>query len=100
RRDVAERLASVQEELAERGLGLKVWDAYRPFSIQQRFWKLVPDDRYVAQPTTWYGRPLDGSKHNRGAAVDVTLVDRKTGRELEMPSAFDDFSKRAHRDFQ
>jgi beta-N-acetylhexosaminidase/D-alanyl-D-alanine dipeptidase len=97
RRDVADRLESVQEELEELGLGLKIWDGYRPFSVQKRFWKIFPNDRYVAMPTEWYGRPLDGSKHCRGAAVDVTLIDLKTGKELEMPTQFDDFSKRAHR---
>jgi beta-N-acetylhexosaminidase/D-alanyl-D-alanine dipeptidase len=100
RRDVAKRLECVQASLEERGLGLKLWDAYRPFSIQKRFYKLVPDDRYVARPTEDGGLPVDGSKHNRGAAVDVTLVDLKTGRELEMPTLFDDFSRRAHRDYE
>lgn len=100
RKGVAEQLERVQEHLGEQGLGLKVWDAYRPFSVQKRFYKLVPDDRYVARPTEDGGLPVDGSKHNRGAAVDVTLVDLKTGRELEMPTLFDDFSRRAHRDFQ
>lgn len=99
RKGVAEKLERVQESLEEMGLGLKVWDAYRPFSVQKRFYKMVPDDRYVARPTEDGGLPVDGSKHNRGAAVDVTLIDLKTGRELEMPTRFDDFSKSAHRDF-
>ena len=97
RRDAAERLARVQARLAAEGKGLKVWDCYRPFSVQKRFWKLVPDDRYVAEPVAdRQGRPLRGSKHNRGAAVDLTLVDR-AGRPLEMPTDHDDFSERAHR---
>ena len=97
RRDAAERLARVQERLRAGGKGLKVWDCYRPFSVQKKFWKLVPDDRYVAEPVSdGAGRPLRGSKHNRGAAVDLTLVDR-AGRPLEMPTDHDDFSKRAHR---
>lgn len=91
RRSVAKRLSLAQAELASRGLGLKVWDCYRPLSIQKRLWALVPDPRYVADPKK-------GSRHNRGAAVDVTLVDAQ-GAELPMPTGFDDFSERAHRDY-
>ena len=96
RRDAAERLARVQRRLQADGFGLLVWDCYRPLGVQERFWALVPDERYVARPQRENGRPVAGSKHNRGAAVDVTLVDA-TGRPLEMPTGFDDFSERAHR---
>ncbi len=92
RLSVAQRLAEVQEDLRASSLGLKVWDCYRPLSIQEKLWALVPDPRYVADPKK-------GSRHNRGAAVDAALVDGQ-GRELEMPTAYDDFSERAHRDFQ
>lgn len=91
RRSVAARLRLVQSDLAERGLGLKVWDCYRPLSVQRKLWALVPDPRYVADPAK-------GSRHNRGAAVDVTLIDA-SGRELEMPTGYDDFSEKAHRDW-
>jgi D-alanyl-D-alanine dipeptidase len=91
RRAVAERLARVQAALELEGFGLKLWDCYRPLSVQRLMWKLVPDERYVADPAK-------GSRHNRGAAVDVTLVDKR-GAELPMPTPFDDFSERAHRDF-
>ena len=91
RRPVAERLERVQRELEEMGLGLKVFDCYRPLSVQRQMWALVPDERYVADPAK-------GSRHNRGAAVDVTLV-TAGGVELEMPTAYDDFSVRAHRDY-
>ncbi len=91
RRGTAERLARVQARLRRKGLGLKIWDGYRPLSVQWRMWELVQDPKYVADPRK-------GSRHNRGAAVDVTLVD-STGRELEMPSGFDDFTERAHRDY-
>jgi zinc D-Ala-D-Ala dipeptidase len=84
----AERLRRVQASLKKRGLRLKIWDAFRPLSVQKAMWHVKPDDRYVANPAK-------GSRHNRGAAVDVTLVDAK-GNELEMPTAFDDFSERAH----
>ncbi len=96
RRDVAERLVRVERRLGAEGLGLLVWDCYRPFPVQQRLWALVPDARYVAEPVVRDGRPVAGSKHNRGAAVDLTLVDA-AGRLLEMPTGFDDFTERAHR---
>lgn len=88
---VARRLDAVQRDLEGEGLGLKVFDCYRPLSVQRKFWALVPDERYVADPAK-------GSRHNRGAAVDLTLVDRN-GRELEMPTGYDDFTERAHRDY-
>ncbi len=91
RKEAAESLSAVQKELEKMGLGLKVFDGYRPLSIQKKMWKIFPDDRYVANPAT-------GSRHNRGAAVDVTLVD-SLGHELEMPTGFDDFTDRAHRDY-
>jgi len=97
RRDAAERLARVQAHLRAGGLGLEVWDCYRPFSVQKKFWALVSDERYVARPVEdAAGRPLKGSKHNRGAAVDLTLVSAG-GEPLEMPTDHDDFSERAHR---
>ncbi|WP_197530159.1 M15 family metallopeptidase [Gloeobacter violaceus] len=89
---VAERLARVQNRLAAEGFGLKVWDCYRPLAVQKQMWALVPDERYVADPAK-------GSRHNRGAAVDLTLVDSR-GKEQEMPTAFDDFSAGAGRDAQ
>ncbi len=97
RRDAAERVGRVQKALAARGLGLMMWDCYRPFSVQRRLWKIVPDSRYVAEPVAAAdGTPVEGSKHNRGAAVDLTLVGRD-GRALDMPTGYDDFSPRAHR---
>lgn len=98
REPVARRLVEVQRELRASGLGLKVFDAYRPFSVQQMFWALLPDPRFIAQPVCIDGVLLQGSKHNRGAAVDVTLVDA-SGNELEMPSVFDDFSEKAHHNY-
>lgn len=92
RRNAAQALKKVQTELEKKHLGLKIFDAYRPYSAQQIFWNLCPDPRYVADPAK-------GSKHNRGSAVDLTLVDLKTKKELEMPSAFDDFTEKAHRTY-
>jgi len=91
RSSVAQKLALVQTDLEKIGLGLKVYDCYRPFSVTKQMWEFLPDPRYVANPAR-------GSRHNRGAAVDLTLVDR-TGKELEMPTPFDDFTKKAHRDY-
>ncbi len=89
-RDVAAALQRVQIELAAEGLGLKIYDGYRPFSAQVLMWKEVPDERYVSNPAKSKG------KHTRGTAVDVTLVDRM-GNELAMPTPYDDFSNLAHR---
>ena len=87
RRDVAERLVKVHQYLRQKKLGLKIWDGYRPLSVQKKMWAKLPDPKFVADPKR-------GSNHNRGAAVDVTLVDLN-GNELEMPTGFDDFSERA-----
>lgn len=87
-RSAADRLARVQASLRGQGLGLKVFDGYRPLAVQKALWRVKPDPRYVADPAK-------GSRHNRGSAVDVTLVDSQ-GRELPMPSAFDEFSERSH----
>ena len=67
------------------GIGIKIWDGYRPRAVQYLFWEIYPNATYIADPTT-------GSKHNRGGAIDLTLVDLATGEELQMPTLFDDFS--------
>lgn len=93
-------LKNVQAALNKEGLGLKVFDAYRPFFVQEIFWKACPDARYVAKATRdATGKPVKGSKHNRGVAVDLTLIKLDTEQELEMPSQFDDFSEKAHSDY-
>lgn len=99
RADVARRLLAAQKELRRQGLGLKIYDCYRPFRVQEAFWKLVPDENYVARPERTNGRITAGSKHNRGAAVDVGLVDAK-GRDVPLPTGFDDFTAKAHRDYR
>ncbi len=108
RLSVAQRLSRVQENLQKIGLGLKVYDCYRPLSVSKQMWAVKPDPRYVANP-------VRGSRHNRGASVDITLVDRNgkelempTGfdnftekaKELEMPTGFDNFTEKAHRDYE
>ena len=92
RPEVAAKLSRVQRRLETRGLGLKIFDGYRPLSVQKKMWARFPLEGYVANPAK-------GSNHNRGAAVDLTLVDAG-GNELPMPSAYDEFSERAHRDYQ
>jgi D-alanyl-D-alanine dipeptidase len=91
RKKTAEKLRAVQEELAPKGLRLKIYDGYRPLSVQKKLWAIMPDENYVANPAK-------GSRHNRGAAVDLTIVD-KSGKELVMPTPFDDFTEKAHRNY-
>lgn len=90
-RDAAEALGKVQADLRSLGYRLKVFDGYRPLSVQRIFWSILPDPDYVADPAK-------GSRHNRGYAVDLTLTDLQ-GNEVAMPSGYDDFSERAHRDY-
>lgn len=86
------KLKAAAQALAEQGMGIKIWDGFRPVSAQFKLWEICPDDTYVADPNRGY------SNHSRGFAVDLTLVDSQ-GREVEMPTAFDDFSTRADRDY-
>jgi len=90
RRETAVKLADANAELMESGYRIKVWDAYRPYHLHQLLWDAAGDQRH------FFADPRYGSIHNRGAAVDITLVDLK-GRELEMPTDFDDFSGLGHR---
>ena len=88
RKLVAEALSTIQKELLEKGLGLKVFDAYRPYAATVKFYEVYKDTNFVAAP--W-----KGSVHNRGCAVDVTLIDLKTNKAFEMPTVFDDFTEKA-----
>jgi D-alanyl-D-alanine dipeptidase len=87
RKGTALKLKKANEIFKKDGYTIKVWDAYRPLHVQQIFWDLVPDSNFVANPK-------QGSRHNRGASVDITLVD-KDGNEIEMGTKFDDFSEKA-----
>lgn len=89
-KSTAQKLKAANEKLKQKGYGIKIYDGYRPIAVQQYFWSLVPDSRYVADPKK------GGSRHNTGGAVDITLVNLE-GREMEMPSSFDDFSEKASR---
>jgi len=86
----AEALLKVHQELKKQGLGLVIFDGYRPWSITKLFWEVTPADkrRFVANPAK-------GSKHNRGCAVDLSVYDLKTGQNIGMPSGFDEFTERA-----
>jgi D-alanyl-D-alanine dipeptidase len=92
RKPAAVKLKEVAEELEKAGLGIKIYDAYRPYSVTKKMWKVVPDSRYAANPA-------EGSGHNRGASVDMTLYNLKTGKDLPMPTPFDDFTIKAHHDY-
>jgi zinc D-Ala-D-Ala dipeptidase len=89
-RPAARALLAAHRWLRERGFGIVVYDAYRPWRVTKLFWDVTPPEKraFVANPAT-------GSKHNRGCAVDVGLYDLETGREVEMPSAYDEMSERA-----
>ena len=92
RKPVAAALAAVQKNLNKQGLRLKIYDAYRPYSVTEKMWELVKDDRYAADPKT-------GSGHNRGISVDLTVIDLQTREPLNMGTDFDNFSDSAHYDF-
>ena len=86
---VARALLRAQNELRDRGIGLKMYDCYRPAPYQQRLWDILPDARYVA-------RPAKGSLHSRGAAADLTLIDLTTREELPMGTPYDFFGEAAY----
>ena len=90
---VVNALAGVEEELNQQGYGLKIFDAYRPYSVTKKMWDLIHDDRYVADPSK-------GSGHNRGLAVDLTVIRLKDGTELNMGTGFDNFTDSAHHSFK
>jgi zinc D-Ala-D-Ala dipeptidase len=85
-------LYKAQLTLRKKGYGFKIYDAYRPYSVTKKMWELIHDDRYVANPA-------GGSGHNRGTSIDLTIIDLKTGQELDMGTAFDNFTDSAHHSF-
>jgi zinc D-Ala-D-Ala dipeptidase len=91
RPEVATAIVLAHKKLQKQGLGLKIFDAYRPRPFQQRLWDKVPDDRYVTNPKK-------GSMHNRGAAVDLTIVD-KNGKDVDMGTPFDFFGEKAYQTY-
>lgn len=92
RQPAYEALVRLQEFLEPIGLGVKIFDGYRPYRVTEKMWEIVPDDRYAADPKK-------GSGHNRGVAVDLTLIYLKTGKEMPMPTPYDDFTEKAHHNY-
>lgn len=90
---VVKALHEVQDDLAKRNYGLKLFDAYRPYEVTKKMWNLIRDERYVADPAK-------GSGHNRGLAVDLTIITLKDGSELNMGTGFDNFTDTAHHTFK
>ena len=86
-RPAAKALVRVHKKLRKKGFGLMIFDGYRPWSVTKIFWDVTPEDKrkFVANPKT-------GSRHNRGCAVDLSMFDLKTGKLVEMPTDFDDFT--------
>lgn len=91
----AEALLRAGAKLKRQGYGLLIFDGYRPWSVTKIFYDVTPDDKkqFVADPAK-------GSRHNRGCSIDLGLYDLKTGKEMEMPSAFDEMTDRAHVDYK
>jgi zinc D-Ala-D-Ala dipeptidase len=92
RKPAVEALKNVQRELNLQHKGLKIFDAYRPYSVTVMFYEKIRDTNFVA--SAW-----SGSRHNRGCAVDLTLIDLNTNKELKMPTEYDDFTEKAAIDF-
>lgn len=92
RKIVGVSLKSAQSYLIKNyNLSIKVFDAYRPLSVQKKMWEIFPNPNYVADPSK-------GSRHNRGAAVDVTLID-SNGNEIDMGTEYDNFTEKAHSEY-
>jgi zinc D-Ala-D-Ala dipeptidase len=86
-------LQKVQNELNQKGFGIKIFDAYRPYAVTKKMWDLISDERYVANPSK-------GSGHNRGLAIDLTLINLNNNKELDMGTGFDNFTDTAHHVFR
>jgi D-alanyl-D-alanine dipeptidase len=94
-RPAAEALVRVNSALRRKGYGLVIFDGYRPWNVTKAFWDATPEDKkqFVADPQK-------GSRHNRGCAVDLTMFDLRTGREVSMPSEYDEMTERSHINYQ
>src|ERR1051325_5731502 len=89
-RPAAEALVRVSRALKEKGYGLAVFDAYRPWFVTKLFWDITPEEK-----KQFVANPAKGSRHNRGCAVDLTLYDLKTGREVEMTGEYDEIDRKS-----
>jgi len=90
-RPAAEALVRAHRKLAEKGLGLVVFDGYRPWAVTKAFWDATPEEKKV-----FVADPRKGSRHNRGCSVDVTLYDRSTGKTVDLGGAYDEFGPRSY----
>jgi len=93
-RPAAQALVLANHELKQQGYGLIIHDGYRPWYVTKIFWDATPDDK-----KKFVANPAEGSKHNRGCAVDLSLYDLKTGEEVQMPSGYDEMTDRAYADY-
>ena len=94
-RPAAEALVKINRELKPHGFGLMIFDGYRPWSVTKIFWDITPDEdkKFVADPK-------NGSRHNRGCAIDLTLYDLVTGEEIPMTGVYDEMSERSYPDYE
>jgi zinc D-Ala-D-Ala dipeptidase len=92
RKPVADALRQIQADLKPLGLGLKIYDGYRPYRVTEIFFKKVKEKDYVANPK-------DGSRHNRGCAIDLTLITLVDGKEVQMPTPYDATVVQSHADY-
>lgn len=93
-RPAAEAVVRAHRALATQGYGIVVFDGYRPWSVTRLFWEVTPEDKHE-----FVADPRQGSRHNRGCAVDLTLYDLKTGKPIQMPGGYDEFSDRSYPDY-
>jgi D-alanyl-D-alanine dipeptidase len=93
-RPAAAALARAAGTLAAEGYGVLVFDGYRPWRVTKLFWDVTPPDKHQ-----FVANPKNGSRHNRGCAVDLSLYDLASGAEIEMPSPYDDFTDKASPDY-
>jgi D-alanyl-D-alanine dipeptidase len=89
-RPAAESLIRANKKLHEQGYGLLIFDGYRPWAVTKIFWDATPADKKI-----FVADPKEGSRHNRGCAVDLSMFDLKTGKEVEMTGAYDEMSDRS-----
>jgi len=90
-RPAAEALVRVNRALRQKGYGLVVFDGYRPWSVTKAFWDATPADKKI-----FVADPKNGSRHNRGCAVDLSLYDLASGREADMGGGYDEMSPRSY----
>jgi len=90
-RPAAMALLEAHRELLQEGYGLVIFDAYRPWYVTKMFWDGTPPDKHE-----FVADPAEGSKHNRGCAVDLSIYDLKSGREVEMTGVYDEMSERSY----